>query len=115
MVTPLLIWVTAAVLGQGPTEAAWSKVGTADVDVAIRGRSLETIRDDLTTMLRAIDPSLGQTAGPALADQLTNFEASSARPPRIWAKIGDIPNTPIPRTANIRALKWMLNTKASQH
>ena len=85
MIAPLMMWITAAALGQAPPEPDWLKAVPADVDVAIRGNALETIRDDLTAMLRTMSPGLGGMAGPELSKPLARFqeefgEAAAGRP-----------------------------------
>ena len=74
MLAQLSIWVLAATLGQAPTDTAWLKAVPADVDVAIRVRGLESTRDDLAAMLKALSPALAEQALPALDAQLAQFK-----------------------------------------
>jgi hypothetical protein len=74
MLVSLSMWLMAAALGQAPADAAWLKAVPADVDVAIRIRGLESTRDDLSAMLKAMSPMLADQAIPALTAQLDQFK-----------------------------------------
>jgi hypothetical protein len=55
----------AATLGQAPA-GGWLDAVPAEADVVLRVRGIEAVRNDLTAMLKAMSPRLGDQAGPAL-------------------------------------------------
>jgi len=85
MLTSFSVCLLAAILGQAPTDAAWLKAIPDDVDVAIRSRGLDATRADVVAMLKAMSPTLAETAEPALTNQLaqleTQFGAIAVRSP----------------------------------
>jgi hypothetical protein len=74
--TQLSIWLMAAALGQAPDAAGWLDAVPAEADVVVRVRGVEPIRDDLVAMIRAVSPSLGEQAAPALEQSAAQFRAS---------------------------------------
>jgi hypothetical protein len=66
-------WILIAAFGQAPPEAALLKAAPADVDVAVRIRSVEATRDDLLAMLKAMNPDWANMVEGALAGPLTEF------------------------------------------
>jgi hypothetical protein len=68
MLAQLSRWLLIAAIGQAPPEAALAKAAPADVDVAVRVRGMETSRDDLLAMLKAMNPDWATAAeGPLSA------------------------------------------------
>ena len=67
------LWMTVAV-GQAQPEAAWLKAVPADVPVVVRGRALETVRDDLLAMIGAMSPASATPAKEGLAPGLQMVE-----------------------------------------
>jgi hypothetical protein len=80
MLAQLSMWVLTATLAQAAPEPAWLKAVPADVDVAIQVRGLESARDDVVAMLKAMSPAFANTAEPALKTQLDQFAKNYGTP-----------------------------------
>lgn len=91
MIAQISVWFLAAMLGQGPAEAApaWLKAVPGDVDVVLRCRGIEATSTDLADMLRAMSPRAAGAAAPALAQMLDGLRGQlgeeAARVP--WAAL----------------------------
>ncbi len=73
MLAHLSHWILFGVLAQAPSEAALLKAVPADVNVAIRTRGVESTKDDLVAMLKAMNPEWGNMAEGALSGQLAQL------------------------------------------
>jgi hypothetical protein len=94
MLAHLTHWILFGVLAQAPSEAALLKAVPADVDVAIRTRGVESTRDDLVAMLKAMNPEWGNMAEGALSAQVAQLRekhgAHAAKSPFIMVmRMGD--------------------------
>lgn len=76
--------ILAAALGQAaPAETAWLKAVPSDTHVVVRVGALQKVSGDLTKMLKAMSPQLGEQAGPAVQvaiDQLGGMIGKAALP-----------------------------------
>jgi hypothetical protein len=62
MLAQLSQWLLIAAIGQAPPEAALAKAAPADIDAVVRIRGLETARDDILAMLKAMNPDWANAA-----------------------------------------------------
>jgi len=69
MFAQISMWFVAAMLGQAPADPAWLNSVPSDVDIVVRGRSVNTLQQDVIAMLKAMSPGLAEQASPAI-DQL---------------------------------------------
>ena len=69
----LSVWLLTAVLGQAPATEGWLDAVPAEADVVIRVRGVESARDDLLAMIKAMSPTLAEQAGPALEQGVAQF------------------------------------------
>ncbi len=74
MLTQFSVCLLATILGQAPSDQAWLKVIPADIDVVVRGNSLEATRTDLVAMLKAMSPQRAVAAETSLANQISQLE-----------------------------------------
>jgi hypothetical protein len=66
MMSCVSILMLATTLGQVPTDPDWLNRVPPEADLVVRVRGLVAVKDDLTTMLRAMSPKLAATAEPML-------------------------------------------------
>ncbi|WP_422927671.1 hypothetical protein [Singulisphaera sp. PoT] len=74
MLTSFSACMLAAILGQIPADSAWLKAIPDNVDVAIHSRGMEATQKDVVAMLKAMSPTLADTAEPVLTNQLATLE-----------------------------------------
>lgn len=94
MLAQLSQWLLIATISQAPSEAALVKAAPGDVNVAIRVRGIETTRDDLVAMLKAMNPDWGNAIEGALAGPLADIrqrhgEHAVKSPFLMVVKLGD--------------------------
>jgi hypothetical protein len=80
MFASLATFLLTAALGQAPPEAAWLKSVPAEADVVVHVRGIEAVRDDLSAMIRAMSPALGDQVGPALDQAVDQFTQQMGKP-----------------------------------
>ena len=80
MLAQLSKWLVIAALGQAQPEMALLKAVPADVDVAIRVRGVEAIRNDLVAMVKAMNPDWAKLAEEGLEKPLAEFQQRHGEP-----------------------------------